>query len=128
MKKLTVTYKAPPGDSKVLEAFGMTFFDGKSEEVTVDDDVAEKLQGNKSFQCSKPTDAEVAKPDPAKEKAQADAAKAADDAKRTAQGAPPPVRGQVNPNLPAEGDDKEADKSAEKETKNENKAHGLPHR
>jgi hypothetical protein len=58
MKKMSVTYKAAPGEPKVLEAFGHTFFDGKSEDVTVDDDTAEKLRGNSTFKCGEPQDVE----------------------------------------------------------------------
>jgi hypothetical protein len=38
-QKVTVTYKAPPGDSKVIEAYGHTFFDGKPEDIEVEDHV-----------------------------------------------------------------------------------------
>jgi hypothetical protein len=88
-KSVSVTYKAPPGDSKVVEAFGHTFYDGKAETVTVDEDVLEKLQGNKHFKCGEPKDAPDEKPDPAKEKAAEAAALAEENAKREAQGQPP---------------------------------------
>ena len=52
MVKLTATYHAPPGDSKVVEAFGHTFFDGKAEQVEVPDHVAAKMRGNRHFECS----------------------------------------------------------------------------
>src|SRR5215831_21139974 len=114
MKKVSVTYHAPKGDSKVTEAFGHTFYDGKAEDVEVEDHVVAKLQSNRNFECGKPSDVEQ-KRDPAKEKAAADAAKKEDDAKRTAQDVPGRVlRGDVHPNLPGEGDDKPADKSADK--------------
>jgi hypothetical protein len=48
-QKLTVIYNAPPGDSKVLEMHGHTFFDGKAEEVEVSDEVAEKIKKNPVF-------------------------------------------------------------------------------
>jgi hypothetical protein len=48
-QKLSVIYKAPPGDSKVTEAFGHTFFDGKAEEIEVDDRIAEKIKANPVF-------------------------------------------------------------------------------
>jgi hypothetical protein len=48
-QKLSVVYKAPPGDSKVLEMHGHTFFDGKAEEVEVSDEVAEKIKKNPVF-------------------------------------------------------------------------------
>jgi hypothetical protein len=49
-QKMTVIYKAPPGDSKVTEAFGYTFHDGKPEEIEVDDATAEKIKNNPVFQ------------------------------------------------------------------------------
>jgi hypothetical protein len=49
MPKITVVYKAPPGDSKVTEAFGHTFFDGKPEEIDVSDEIAEKIKQNPVF-------------------------------------------------------------------------------
>jgi hypothetical protein len=57
MHKLTVTYKAPPHDNKAVEAFGHTFFDGKPEDVEVDDRTLAKLQGNRHFECGPPSDA-----------------------------------------------------------------------
>jgi hypothetical protein len=48
-QKLTVVYKAPPGDSKVTEAFGYTFHDGKPEEIEVDDETAERIKSNPMF-------------------------------------------------------------------------------
>jgi hypothetical protein len=57
MKTLTVTYKAPPGDSKVTEAFGHTFYDGKPETITVDDRILGKLQNNATFECGEPSEA-----------------------------------------------------------------------
>ena len=49
-QKLTVIYKAPPGDSKVTEAFGHTFYDGKPEDIEVDDATAAKIKANPVFQ------------------------------------------------------------------------------
>jgi hypothetical protein len=49
-QKLSVIYKAPPGDSKVTEAFGHTFYDGKAEEIEVDDETAERIKTNPVFQ------------------------------------------------------------------------------
>lgn len=48
-QKLTVIYKAPPGDSKVTEAYGHTFYDGKPEEIEVSDEIAEKIKNNPIF-------------------------------------------------------------------------------
>lgn len=71
-KSMSVTYKAPPGDSKVVEVFGHTFYDGKSETITVDDRVAEKLQGNRHFICGEVAEApepeRVIEPDPKAER------------------------------------------------------------
>lgn len=89
MKQVSVTYKAPPGDAKVTEAFGYTFFDGKEETIVVDERSLEKLQANRYFKCGEPQDADEA-PDPEKERAEAAAAIAADKAKRAAQGLPTP--------------------------------------
>ena len=55
MHTLSVTYKAPPGDSKVTEVFGHTFFDGKPETITVDDRVLGKLKNHPLFKCGEPT-------------------------------------------------------------------------
>jgi hypothetical protein len=60
MPKITVTYKAPKGDSKVTEIFGHTFFDGKPESIDVDDREAEKLKGHPLFTVGEGHD----KPDP----------------------------------------------------------------
>lgn len=95
MKSVTVTYHAPPGDSKVAEVFGHTFFDGKSETIEVDDHVAEKLRGNKHFECSEPKDAQPKKPDPKQQKADEEAAKRADEEKKAAQMPNPTQRGAV---------------------------------
>ena len=49
MPKISVTYKAPKGDSKVCDVFGHTFYDGKAEEIEVSDAVAAKLKNNANF-------------------------------------------------------------------------------
>ena len=105
MKKVSVTYKAPPGESKVAELFGHTFFDGKEESIEVDDRTLEKLKGNKHFKCGEPEDAADAEPDPEQEKAEAEAAEAADKAKRAAQGDAPPSRGAILNKEPPEPED-----------------------
>jgi hypothetical protein len=89
--KVSVTYHAPPGDSKVTEAFGHTFFDGKAEEIEVDDETLARLQGNRTFECGKPTEVkdEPKKSNPAERKAADAAALAQENAKRAAQGLPP---------------------------------------
>lgn len=50
MPKVKVTYRAPQGDSKVNEAFGHTFYDGKPEEIEVSDEVLRKISGNPIFE------------------------------------------------------------------------------
>ena len=49
MPKISVTYKAPKGDSKVCDNFGHTFYDGKPEEIEVSEAVAAKFKGNSNF-------------------------------------------------------------------------------
>jgi len=56
MKKVSVTYKAPPADAKVVEMFGYTFHDGKAEEVEITETELTKLQGNPHFQCGQASD------------------------------------------------------------------------
>jgi len=57
-QKLSVVYKAPPGDSKVLEMHGHTFFDGKAEEIEVSDEVAESIKKTPVFAPGGPPKAE----------------------------------------------------------------------
>jgi hypothetical protein len=52
MAKINVTYHAPKGDSKMATLFGHTFYDGKAEEVEVDDSVVAKFKGNPLFSVS----------------------------------------------------------------------------
>lgn len=59
MTEITVTYTAPPGDSKVTEIFGHTFFDGKPETIEVDDRMLGKLKNHRQFtvgEGAKPAD------------------------------------------------------------------------
>jgi hypothetical protein len=51
MKTATVTYVAPIGDNKVVEMGGLTFFDGKSQEINTYDHpgLFQRLQGNTHF-------------------------------------------------------------------------------
>ena len=63
MKKVTVTYHAPPGDSKVVEVWGHTFFDGKAEEIEASDLLIEKMRGNRHFEISDGPPPEIPKPD-----------------------------------------------------------------
>jgi len=51
MQKATATYRAPPGDSKVTEMGGVTFFDGKSVDLNSYDHahLIAKLPGNPHF-------------------------------------------------------------------------------
>jgi hypothetical protein len=66
MKKLSVTYHAAKGDSKTVDAWGHTFFDGKPEQVTVEDALYEEMKVNRFFELSgvtdvSPQDAEAAR-------------------------------------------------------------------
>jgi hypothetical protein len=51
MQKATATYVAPPGDNKVVEMGGVTFFDGQAVELNSYDHghLMNKLQGNQHF-------------------------------------------------------------------------------
>lgn len=51
MRKATATYIAPPGDNKVCEMGGVTFFDGQPVELNSDDHghLINKLPGNQHF-------------------------------------------------------------------------------
>jgi hypothetical protein len=53
-KEVEVTYHAPQGDSKVVEMFGVTFYDGKPETVLVDETQFNKMKGNKHFEVGQP--------------------------------------------------------------------------
>lgn len=53
MRKATVTYRAPEGDSKVVEMGGVTFFDGKEVELNSDDHPHLMWKGNDGQQTSK---------------------------------------------------------------------------
>ena len=127
MKQLSVTYKAPPGGSKVVEMFGHTFFDGKAETVTVDERQSAKLKGNSYFSCGEEKDVD---PKPAEQDAKA--AEAEDQAKLAAQGTSPPLRGaQINPpkdveDVPEPEDGKAVSKphTFQKEDQKENHKHG----
>ena len=55
-KKLSVTYHAPQGDSKVVEMMGFIFYDGKAEEITVSEALYKTLSSNKHFECGKASD------------------------------------------------------------------------
>jgi hypothetical protein len=50
LKKLSVTYHAPKGDSKIVEIFGHTFYDGKAEEIEVEEPILKRLQRNRFFE------------------------------------------------------------------------------
>jgi hypothetical protein len=68
VKKVSVTYHAPKGDNKVVEAFGHTFFDGKAEEVEIADYQFDKLKNNTNFTCGQASDVEPGKSDDPKSK------------------------------------------------------------
>jgi hypothetical protein len=52
MTKVSVTYHAPKGDSKMATIFGHTFYDGKAEEIEVDDATLAKFKNNSAFSLS----------------------------------------------------------------------------
>jgi len=63
MSTVSVTYKAPKGDSKVCELFGYTFFDGKPVEIEENEANAhalKKLANNSLFETSGGTSAATA--------------------------------------------------------------------
>jgi len=55
-KKVSITYHAPKGDSKVNEVAGLTFYDGKTEIVTITDAFYQELKNNKCYEMGKTTD------------------------------------------------------------------------
>ena len=99
MIKATATYVAPPGDSKVVEMGGVTFFDGKSVELDNyhNTHLIEKLKTNQNFDVTvgeddkqpmkvekkrgRPSNADIAAAKEAAEKADAEAKAAAEKAK-----------------------------------------------
>ena len=99
MQKATATYRAPPGDSKVVEMGGVTFFDGKSVELNSVDHAGliQKLPDNAHFDIKvekddgqiatvakkrgRPSNADVAAAKEAAEKAESEAKAAAEKAK-----------------------------------------------
>jgi len=56
MKKVSVTYHAGKGETKVVEAWGHTFYDGKPETVTVSDEYYNEMTGNRFYELGKATD------------------------------------------------------------------------
>lgn len=54
MAKISVTYRAPKGDNKVVEMRGHTFFDGRAEKVDSETEAGllAKLRTNKHFEVS----------------------------------------------------------------------------
>lgn len=51
---MKVIYNAPPGDSKVVEMGGLTFFDGVATEVDENSYIAGKLKTNQHFTVKAP--------------------------------------------------------------------------
>jgi len=49
MPKVSVTWKTNPGDAKVCEGWGYTFFDGKAEDIEVDDATLDTIKQNRQF-------------------------------------------------------------------------------
>jgi len=68
MRKATATYVAPPGDSKVVEMGGLTFFDGKPVELNSYDHgpLITNLEGNQHFDITVGEDDKEAKSPAAK--------------------------------------------------------------
>jgi len=72
MAKVSVTYRAPKGDDKVVEMGGHTFFDGEVEKVDSESEafLLGKLRGNRHFEVSEkdapkePVKANAPKPEP----------------------------------------------------------------
>ena len=121
--KATATYVAPPGDSKVVEMGGVTFFDGKSVELDSyhNPHLIDKLKTNQNFDVTvgdddkqpmkvekkrgRPSNADIAAAKEAAEKAEAEAKAAAAKAKEaktdhdalTKDAAKSPVSSQANP-------------------------------
>lgn len=60
MKKATITYNAPKGESKTLEIAGVTLVSGESKPITCDDALMAKLvaagKGNPTFKIDGVTD------------------------------------------------------------------------
>jgi len=56
MKKVSVTYHAGKGETKVVEAWGLTLYDGKPETVTVSDEHYAEMAVNRFFELGKPSD------------------------------------------------------------------------
>lgn len=69
MTKISVTYKAPRGDDRVVEMRGRTFFDGKAEKLDSDADAAflAKLRNNPLFQVDEKDAPKPAAPAPVKQ-------------------------------------------------------------
>lgn len=65
MRSAIATYKAPEGDSKVVEMGGVTFFDGQPVELNSEDHghMIGKLQGNQHFDIDVSDDDAEAKED-----------------------------------------------------------------
>ena len=125
MKKVSVTYIAPPGDAKVTEMFGHTLHDGHAEEIELTERELEKLKGNsRMFKLGKETDADDSKPDPQAEKATREAAEEDDKRKREAQGYSPQLRGaQINP--PGDHPPEETDEAKREAQRNPNATRGA---
>ena len=55
MGNVSVTYKAPEGENKVLEAYGHTFFDGKPTEIEdtpANKDILDKIESHPLFEAT----------------------------------------------------------------------------
>ena len=69
LRKLSVTYHAPEGDSRVVDNMGATFYDGQSTEVIVSPEDEERLKGNSIFEVTSAVDHEGEKTPPSPPKA-----------------------------------------------------------
>lgn len=65
LKKVSLTYHAPKGDSKTCEEGGVTLLDGTAADVVLDEARIEKLRGNPCFEVGKVSDHD--QPSPAKQ-------------------------------------------------------------
>jgi hypothetical protein len=55
-KKVSITYHAIKGDSRVDEVAGLVFYDGKPETVVIPEALYDELKNNRCFEIGKPVD------------------------------------------------------------------------
>ena len=78
MKKVSVTYHAGKGETKVVEAWGHTFYDGKAETVTVPVEHYNEMISSRFYEVGKPTDVMEAEVEAEKQKAEKASEKSAE--------------------------------------------------